>query len=796
MLNLLSNPILILIIAGASAIILGLIILFLFFIRKINKKKMIAQSLQMTLLSVSIYRDEKQKETKNPIEEVARSEQLFNALAAVNSVFAFEMALPYGKPSLQFFIRVARDKEDVTEEQIKGIFPEAKVVKTNDYTIFSEKSHAVGGYVETKKHFSIPIRTYKLTEKDTFLPILNTFTGASQKNIGLMMQVIVRQSSKSNSSTVHRILGRLTKGSSLKKAIKAENAFHSLVSSFSGAKDKKKGEVPQQPEVNQDEVEILKAKVEKPILDVVVRVCASATTEDAAESLFDVLSSGFGQFLGTNYNEFVVKKAKDISKFASDLSFSLFDESKRMRLNLAELVSIFHLPTFTDRHRLVEWEENKTVAPPHDLPTEGLLLGEYVGKDGTKEIRLSHEDRRRHIYSIGQTGTGKTSLIKSMVVQDIYEGRGVCVLDPAGDMIDDLSSLIPEHRSEDTILFNPDNLERPFALNMLEYDHSRPEEKTFIVNEILNIFKSLFSEETMGPMFEQYMRNALLLLMESEEGRPSTLIELPRIFVDEEFRRRKISLAKTGIVIDFWEKEASVVTGEASLSNITPYITSKFNVFIANDYIRPIMGQPYSSIDFRKIIDEGNVLLVKLSKGRIGEINQHLLGMMITNKLTLAAFAREDIPEESRKDFYLYIDEFQNFTTDTISTILSEARKYRLNLMIAHQYVQQLSDKIKGAVFGNVGTIVSFRIGNEDAEILEKQLEPSFSAYDLISMKNLNAAVRILSGGHPKKPFSMNVKFVDRGDREIADFIVMKSLERYGSPSEEVEDNIRKITQM
>jgi hypothetical protein len=321
--------------------------------------------------------------------------------------------------------------------------------------------------------------------------------------------------------------------------------------------------------------------------------------------------------------------------------------------------------------------------------------------------------------------TGKTNIMLNMITQDIRNGDGCCYIDPHGTDIQTILSRIPKERIDDVIYFDPGDLERPLGLNMLDYNFNRPEEKTFIVNEMQSIFNKLFVAETMGPMFEQYMRNALLLLMEDMPNEPATLVEVPRVFTDPEYRRRKLARIQNPVVIDFWEKEAVKAGGEASLANMTPYITSKFNNFIANDYMRPIIGQAKSALNFRAAMDEGKILLINLSKGRIGDINAGLLGMVFTGKILMAALSRVDIADvNARRDFNLYIDEFQNFSTDSISTILSEARKYRLNLTMAHQFIAQLTEKIRDSVFGNVGSMLVFRVGVQDAEFLVKQFEP------------------------------------------------------------------------
>ncbi|MDP1629358.1 MAG: TraM recognition domain-containing protein, partial [bacterium] len=359
------------------------------------------------------------------------------------------------------------------------------------------------------------------------------------------------------------------------------------------------------------------------------------------------------------------------------------------------------------------------------------------------------------LYVVGQTGTGKSVFLKNLIQQDIENGEGVGFLDPHGDSVEAILGLIPPSRADEVILIDPADLHRPIGLNMLEYDARYPEQKTFIVNELINIFDKLYDLKTTGgPIFEQYTRNALLLLMD-DPAEKLTLMEVPKVLTDSEFRRRLLAKCRNVIVKDFWEKEAEKAGGEAALQNMVPYITSKFNVFIANDYMRPIIGQSETTINFRKIMDEKKILLVNLSKGRLGDINSNLLGMLIVGKLLMAAFSRIDAPEEERSDFYLSLDEFQNFSTESIATILAEARKYRLNLIIAHQFIGQLTEKIKSAVFGNVGSMAVFRVGADDAEFLAKQFQPIFSVSDLINIDNYNAYVKLLIGGQTSSPFNI-----------------------------------------
>lgn len=280
--------------------------------------------------------------------------------------------------------------------------------------------------------------------------------------------------------------------------------------------------------------------------------------------------------------------------------------------------------------------------------------------------------------------------------------------------------------------------------------------------------------------------------MEDMPNEPATLMEVARIFTDADFRERKLARITNPVVIDFWRKEAVKVGGEASLANMTPYITSKFSNFTSNDYLRPIIGQPKSAFNFRKIMDEKKILLVNLSKGRIGDLNANLLGMIITGKILMAALSRADSPEDERHDFNLYIDEFQNFTTDSIATILSEARKYGLNLTMAHQFIAQLTEKIRDAVFGNVGNIISYRVGAQDAEFLVKQFEPVFSENDLLNIDNFRAYVKILINGATAKPFNIHVFPAKTGEKELAGQIAEISRLKYGRDRQEVEEEILK----
>ncbi|OGZ15797.1 MAG: hypothetical protein A3J08_00110 [Candidatus Lloydbacteria bacterium RIFCSPLOWO2_02_FULL_51_11] len=408
------------------------------------------------------------------------------------------------------------------------------------------------------------------------------------------------------------------------------------------------------------------------------------------------------------------------------------------------------------------------------------------------KVYLGKEDRLRHFYCIGQTGTGKTTLLKNMIVHDMRKGEGVCMIDPHGSDILDVLALVPPERREDVIYFDPSYTERAIGLNMLEIDERYPEQKTFVVNELFSIFQKLYGAvpESMGPMFEQYFRNAALLVLE-DPASGSTLLDISRVLSDKTFRELKLSRAKNPLIAQFWREIAEKAGGEQALENIVPYITSKFDVFMANDFLRPIIAQEKSSLNFRKIMDEKKILLVNLAKGRLGDINAHLLGLIIVGKILMAALSRMDAPRDSLPPFYLYIDEFQNITTDSVTTILSEARKYKLSLTMAHQFIAQLEEKIKDAVFGNVGSMAVFRVGADDAEFLEKQFEPALAARDLLALDNFNAYAKLLANGRPMKPTSLVLIPPEKGDTEGVAALRDQSYMKYGRSRTEVEEEIR-----
>jgi len=748
-----------------------------------TKRRYLRQLLDRRLFSVTIPRQSINDNPQDPLGEISKFGQFLEGITSHKITFVMEVAVHNIGERIAFYFSASKQFVDLISRQIHGLWPDAQINPVDDYTIFNARGVIRTAYLKQKLATPLPLRTYEDAKLDTFATILSNFSKLQSLGEGLSMQVVIQPAPHWEKSKIIYAINNLRRGAKI--GLKGEVGTPPK-------RDSKSQQPREQIVIDEEAIRVREQKISHSLFYADVRLLSSAATETRADQLLDGLAGAFAQFSAPRYNQLRLVKAKNSRRMAFDYSFRQFQGNQKMLLNTNEIASFFHFPTGTmSGAPKIEPTHGKEVAPPLNLPQTGTLIGESVFRGEQKPVFITDEDRRRHIYVIGQTGTGKTSLLQNMIRADIENGKGVAVIDPHGDLIDATLDIIPKERVQDVIVFNPGDIERPLGLNMIENNPNHPEEKTFIVNEMQSIFDKLFSKETMGPMFEQYMRNALQLLMEDTDD-PATLMEVPRVFTDPEFRNRKLAKAKNPAVIDFWEKEAVKTGGEASLKNMTPYITSKFNNFIANDYVRPIIGQPQSAFNFRDVMDAKKILLVNLVKGKIGEINAGLLGMIIVGKLLMAALSRVDIAEADRHDFNLYIDEFQNFTTDSISTILSEARKYRLNLVVAHQFIAQLEEKIRDSVFGNVGSLIAFRVGAADAEFLVKQFEPIFEKNDLINIDNFRAYVRLLINGQTTAPFNIRTIRPKIGDNQIGFRIKELSRLSYGRDRKQVEDDIFK----
>lgn len=564
---------------------------------------------------------------------------------------------------------------------------------------------------------------------------------------------------------------------------------------FSGtSQDPKSADTKQPDSIDQKKSELIEDKSKFPIFETCIRVIASSDTEANSRVIIDSIKLGFAQLALNNSNAFVYKSAKDTEKLATDFIFRYFPvNNKKTVLNSVELATVFHLPSETiEISANIERKGMKEIPAPAGMSTEGMILGTNIYQGNEEVIRLSDEDRRRHFYIIGQTGTGKSLFLRNCIVQDMHAGKGVAFIDPHGDTAEELMAMVPPERAKDVVYFNPGDTKYPMGWNIMEFDPAHPEMKDFLVQEAISMLYKIYDPNKqgfMGPRFEAWFRNAALTVMADPEG--GTFIEVPKVFTDDEYLKKKFKHVKDPVIQDFWLGEMAQ-TDAHSKSEMLGWFVSKFGAFSNNEIMRNIVGQKKSAFDLREIMDSQKLLFVNLSKGLLGDINSQLLGIMFIIKFQMAAMSRADIPENERKDFSVYIDEFQNYSTDSIATILSEARKYRLNMFMANQFISQLDEKVRDSVFGNVGSMIGFRVGPDDAEFLVKQFSPAFEAPDLVSIPNHFAATKIISKGVPTVPFSMKEIMPPLGKPkpELLDEMRKISRERYAKPREQVNKEI------
>ncbi|OGD06300.1 hypothetical protein A2379_02745 [Candidatus Amesbacteria bacterium RIFOXYB1_FULL_47_13] len=426
------------------------------------------------------------------------------------------------------------------------------------------------------------------------------------------------------------------------------------------------------------------------------------------------------------------------------------------------------------------------------MASEGLYIGKSVFRGITRPVFITDEDRERHMYIVGRTGTGKTEFLKTMILQDIQAGRGVAVIDPH-DLAEDLLGYIPPERAEDVIFFEPSDEQWPMGLNLLETRNEQ--ERHMATNAVIGMMYKLYDPHKtgiIGPRFEHAIRNAMLTVMDAIPG--GTFIEVVQTLQRPEFVQEMLPRVKDPLVRRYWTDQIAQ-TSEFHKSEVLDYIVSKFGRFVTNKTIRNIIGQSVSAFDFRKVMDEGRILIVNLSKGKLGEENSNFLGLVLVPRLLAAAMSRADMPEASRRPFYLYVDEFQNFATPDFATILSEARKYKLNLTVANQFTSQMEDEVKNAVFGNVGTLISFRVGVGDANYLQHEYSPTFNEADLLNIERYNVFIKTVVHNEPVPPFTMDVtKDIDKERKmrnsQLAEAIKELSRLKYGRDVRIVEAEI------
>ncbi len=765
------------------------------------------KQLNITLYEVTLP-EQSGEEKKGFKEFIGAMEQFYAGMQSISSgrnneernYFSLEIALGNQTDEVVVYVAVPNSFVSLFEKQILAFYHDAKVVEVeDDYNVFTDNGFSAGAYAKFSERSVLPIKTYDVIDHDPMNTILSVFSKLKSSGEGAAIQFVIAPAGEKYIKEFHLILDDVKDGMSVKHAADNFYKFNKAILKaskelFFGVKketEKKEKYIAGRSAVDEGAAEKIGNKLKSTIMEANIRLIASAGTKERADAILREIESSFNQFTETASNSIIFEKVQgsEVKEFFHDFSYRAFSKNKSMPMNLKELASVFHFPIGVEGMAQLREAKSGIAPAPMQMGGDGIVLGinSYRGKD--TEIRMAREDRVRHMYVIGQTGTGKTNILLNMITQDIKNGDGCCYIDPHGTDIQTILSRIPKERIDDVIYFDPAYTARPMGLNMLEYDPNYPEQKTFVVNEMMGIFNKLFDMKAGGgAMFEQYFRNSAFLVMEDPES-GSTLLEITRVLADKEFRDLKLSRCKNPIIKQFWVS-AEQTSGDQSLANFVPYISSKFDNFISNDIMRPVVLQQNSVFNFRKIMDEKKILLVNLSKGRLGDINANLIGLVLVGKIQMAALSRVDMFGKPMNDFYLYIDEFQNVTTDSISSILSEARKYRLSLNIAHQYIAQLDEGIKNAVFGNVGSMAIFRVSPEDATFLEPKFKPVFTSHDITKLDNYNAYMSMLVNGQPTKPFNLKTLAPERGNPEIIDSLKELSYLKYGRDREEVEAEI------
>ncbi len=710
--------------------------------------------------------------------------------------FSFEIIGTKG--FVHFYAAVPVSMVDIVQQAIVSAYPSARLEEVAEHNIFSpvgKMSGTIGGELSLKEEFSYPIATYLELKRDAMQTLLNALSTLDKED-GAGIQIMLRPTDSSWRKKSTELANKKRKGEKKKSGSTAVfNIGKALATAPFKAPEHKDGKPEEKHELSaleQSLVDAIEDKTRYPAFEVLIRVVASSNISQRAHSILNNVVASFSLFDAPGKNGFKFTPARDIESFVTAYIMRFFPtETNQNILNSVELAGIFHFP---DEKSIptsqLERQASKQVDGPRNVSEKGMMLGYNLFRGTKKRINLDPEDRRRHIYAVGQTGTGKSTLLKNMALQDMIAGDGFAFIDPHGDVAEELLSMVPRERTEDVIYFSPAEMDYPLGLNLFEFTNE--DQKDFLIQETINMLYKLYDPQhqgIIGPRYESLFRNAALTIMADPGG--GTFIDIPKLFNDNQFVQQKLVHVTDPTVRDFWLKEMPASQRSNEFGEVKSWFVSKFGAFLSNTMMRNIIGQTKSAFDMRDIMDNKKILLVNLSKGRTGELNSKLLGMIFVMKFQAAAMSRANIPENERVDFSLYVDEFQNFSTDSFATILSEARKFHLNLIVANQFTTQLTDEIRDAVFGNIGTVISFRVGTNDAEFLAKYFSPSFDSSDLQRVPNHNAIVRMLIGGVPSQAFSMaGLPPLGNENKNLFNALKQLSAAKYGRPRAQVEAEI------
>ncbi|MDD2486859.1 MAG: DUF87 domain-containing protein [Candidatus Gracilibacteria bacterium] len=771
----------------------------------------------MTFLKILIPKkdsdlDEKKETLRDFKEQISIMEQLLSSLKTLYSgsfkskiIGQDYISLEYmaAKKEIFFYVVVPKKAKLLIEKQITGFYTDAIIEEVEEYNIFENKKAIKAASFSLKKDFFLPIKTYQKLESDPINNITNAFSKLSE-NETCVVQILLKPVSDNWQERTDKVIKEFKKG--FKFSINPLLWIVEIVN-FLGQDSKDKKDSGKDDSKDNDKETLIKDKGKKTGFEIILRVITTGDDEILAEAQLKNVIGAFSQLTSPGYNSF--KKNKQSSNtVVHNYIFRYFKNgffSKKNILNIEEIASLFHFPhSKYNKTPEIKWQTYKIVKAPTNISKEGIVLGHNIYRGEKTEIRIANEDRFRHFYIIGQTGTGKSSFIQVMARQDLKNRNGIALMDPHGDLAEALLPFIPRDRADDVVYFNPADTARPMGINLLEANTD--DEKQLVAQDSMNIMLKLFGNEIFGPRIQDYFRNGVLTLMDYPGG--GAITDLVRLFTDDDFQKERVRTLKNPIVKAWWTYTFAKM-GDREKGEMIPFWAAKFGGFVTNTMMRNIIGQTKSSFDVYDMMQSGKILLINLSKGVLGDINSNLLGLIMVSKIQIAAMRRQLIDPKERKDFFLYIDEFQNYVTDSIESILSEARKYRLGMIMAHQYIGQLqksdaltksNTNLKDAIFGNVGSMLSFKIGPEDAEVMAKQFAPYFSDQDLINLDKFKGVSKISNDGQSTHAFSLNIinPYIENSENtffESADYKLAKAYKelsrlKYGRDRDFIEKEI------
>jgi hypothetical protein len=752
-------------------------IVFAYLLVLLHKLRLREQaSLEMVTLQIKLPNDNEIK--------IDAAEQMFGSLASLKKADGFFSFLKLddiisfeiigNQQDIRFYISTPNSIVDLIEKTVYSYYASADIKKVEEPNIFTENGKvSFASLVQQDANYK-PIKTYKELPTDSLSGITSALSKMGEGEAA-MIQILIRPANPKWKSEGKSFISTTKKNES----------------------DPEKATYKNDPKA----LEKIDEKCSKPGFETIIRIVVNSQTKDRSDMHLRNIKAAFSQF-ESDQNSLDEAGIWLKTGFMMNFIYKFFPvfvppfSKVSSVFSTDELATIFHLPNKTVETPHIDWLKAKTAPVSAEVPQSGGTFVGYAYHRGIKRpVCIKNKDRMRHSYIIGRTGTGKSELLIEMIKQDIHEGKGVCVIDPHGDLIDDSLRFIPPERAEDVILFDPSDTERPIGLNLLEADTE--EQKHFITGAIINLMYKLYDPQRtgiIGPRFEHAVRNAMLTIM-CDPG--ATFIEIVRIMTDQKFVQELLPKVKDPMVRRYWTDQIAQ-TSDFHKSEVLDYIVSKFGRFVTNTMMRNIIGQSTSAFDFRKVMDDGKILLVNLSKGKMGEENSTFLGLLVVPKILAAAMSRVDMPQDQRRDFFLYVDEFQNFATPDFAVILSEARKYRLALTVANQFIGQMDEEVKNAVFGNVGTIMSLRTGVTDANFIQREFQPIFNENDIVNQERFHAYMKTIVDNEPVSPFSIDMtKDYDKhmAEREagekVAQAIIQLSRLKYGRPKELVEAEIQ-----